>query len=130
MTMETRAYGLHLLLDGYGADPARLDDVTFIFNTLNALPDLIGMRKIGFPHLARFTEREIAGVSGVVMIVESHISLHTYSKKDFLSMDVYSCKTFDAEAVASYMKERFAIRELDVTVVERGKKFPAANLRE
>ncbi len=128
--IPVKTYGLHLMLDGYGADPRALDDIGLIFETLDALPGLMGMRKIGFPHIARFTDAEIAGVSGIVMIVESHISIHTYSKKDFLSLDAYSCKPFDHEKVVSRVSRVFGIREAEVNVVERGKKFPAVNLHE
>ena len=126
----TTTYGLHLMIDGYGADPVRLSDVGLLFDTLNGLPELIGMRKIGFPHIARFEDREIAGISGIVMIVESHISIHTYSKKDFLSMDVYSCKRFDHVKVVERLKTIYGIREMDVQLIDRGKKFPAGNLHD
>ena|ERR1051325_9777684 len=127
---ETRSYGLHLMIDAYGADPNDLDDLCLLYDTLNALPDLIGMKKIGPPQMVRFTEKDIAGVSGVIMIVESHISIHTYSKKDYLSLDVYSCKPFDHRKVATFIKQVYSAKEMEVQVIERGKKFPAENLHE
>lgn len=119
-----------MILDAYGANPKKLDDITLLFNTLDNLPALIGMRKIGFPHIAQFKEKEIAGISGIIMIVESHISVHTYAKKDFLSMDVYSCKTFDFQKVLDYMKTIYEFKELEMNLIERGKRFPIANLHE
>lgn len=126
----TRDYGLHLMIDGYGADPGCLEDINLLFHTLNELPGLIGMQKIGFPHLAEFTQEDIAGISGIIMIVESHISIHTYAKKDFLSADVYSCKRFDHEKVTAFLKEAYKIADMDVTVIERGKRFPVDNLHD
>jgi S-adenosylmethionine decarboxylase len=112
------------MIDGYGADPEKLGDAGLVFETLDALPGLIGMRKIGFPHLARFTEGEIAGVTGFVLIMESHISIHTYSKKGFLTMDVYSCKAFEPSIAVERVRDAFGVEEMDVQMMERGRKFP------
>ena len=130
MGSDIRTFGLHLMLDCYGADPSKLDDVGLLYQTLLDIPEAICMNKIGFPQIAKFTEREIAGISGVIMIVESHISIHTYSKKDFLSLDAYSCKQFDLEKVTALIKERYSPREIETYVTERGKKFPIENLHD
>jgi len=127
-TPPSRVYGLHLMIDAYGAEPKKLDDIGLLFDTLNSLPGLIGMNKIGFPHLAKFTEEGIAGISGMIMIVESHIAIHTYSKKDYLSLDVYSCKHFDHRKVSDLIERVYRPLETEVNLVERGKKFPAENL--
>ncbi|MFH1047108.1 MAG: adenosylmethionine decarboxylase [Patescibacteria group bacterium] len=129
-TLPSRNYGLHLMLDGYGADSKLLHDVSHIFNVLDSLPALIGMRKIGFPHMAKFEESDIAGVSGIIMIMESHISIHTYSLKEFLTADVYSCKEFDTQKAIDYLQASFKIKQSDVQLVKRGVKFPVANVRE
>lgn len=126
----TRSYGLHITLDAYGANPKKLEDVGLLFHTLDALPGLIGMHKIGFPHIAEFTQKDIAGISGVVMIVESHISMHTYSKKDFLSLDVYSCKDFDYQKVVDHIKQVYEFKEMELNVIVRGKRFPTHNLHD
>jgi len=126
---HTRYYGLHLMVDGYGADNRLLHDVSHIFDVLDKLPGIIGMRKIGFPHMAKFDEEDIAGVSGVVMIMESHISIHTYSKKDFLTADIYSCKEFDSQTAVDFLKRSFNIQQMETHLVKRGAKFPVANVR-
>jgi S-adenosylmethionine decarboxylase len=127
---ETRNYGQHLMVDGYDADPQRLQDVGRIFCVLNELPALIAMRKIGFPHLASFSEDDIAGVTGFVLIMESHISMHTYSNKNFLTADIYSCKPFDDQAAVRYLRQAFSIGRLDVQLVDRGREFPVSNLSQ
>ena len=125
MKMITKTYGLHLTIDGYGADSKKLDDISFLFETLNNLPAMIGMHKIGFPHIIQFKEEHIKGISGFIFIVESHISIHTYSKKKFLSMDVYSCKNFDYKRVVNIIKKMYKIKRVEINVIERGKSFPA-----
>ena len=125
MKIDVKTYGLHLTIDGYGANKKRLDDITFLFETLNKLPEMIGMNKIGFPHIIQFTEGDIRGISGFIFIIESHISIHTYSKKRFFSMDVYSCKKFDHKKVVNIIKKLYKIKEIEVNVIELGKSFPA-----
>lgn len=127
---NTRDYGLHMTLDAYGANPRKLEDVNLLYETLNDLPAKIGMRKIGFPHIAQFKEKEIAGISGIIMIVESHMSIHTYSKKDFLSMDVYSCKDFDYQSVVDHIKRIYEFKDCEINVIARGKRFPKHNLHD
>jgi S-adenosylmethionine decarboxylase len=125
---KTRVFGLHLTLDGYGADSRKLNDISLLFETLNNLPGKIGMNKIGFPHIAQFKEEEIAGISGIIMIVESHISIHTYPKKQFISMDVYSCKQFNYKKVIRHIKNIYQIKEIEINLIDRGKMFPVKNL--
>ena len=119
----SQPYGMQLLLDGYEADPDKLSDVGLLYKTLNALPDQIGMTKIGFPQIVQFTGKPIAGISGFIFIVESHISVHTYSAQRFISVDVYSCKPFQPKTVVQLLKDVYAIKKVDSKVLARGKFF-------
>jgi S-adenosylmethionine decarboxylase len=119
----SQPYGMQLLLDGYGADPNKLGDVGLLYKTLNALPDEIGMTKIGFPQIVQFTTQPIAGISGFIFIVESHISVHTYSEQRFISVDVYSCKPFEPKTVVQLLKGVYAIKKVESQVIARGKSF-------
>ena len=121
---KTRIYGLHLMIDGYGADKEKLADVSLIYETLLEMPALIDMQRVGFPHIIQFKEAEIAGLSGFIFIVESHISIHTYSNKGFISMDAYSCKTFNPDILIKHIKETFGIQTMETNTVVRGKRFP------
>jgi S-adenosylmethionine decarboxylase len=114
------------MLDGYRANALKLADVGLLYRTLCLLPDLIGMRKVGFPHIIEFTEGDIAGLSGFIFIVESHISVHTYARARFLTMDVYSCKPFDHVVLARYIEGVYETEEVDTRLIERGVKFPAS----
>ncbi len=121
-------FGLHLMLDCYGIERARLADVTRLYDALIALPQEIDMNRIGFPHIAQFKDTDIDGISGIQMIVESHISVHTYEKKGFLTADIYSCKTFDTDRVVEFFREWYGCSDIDTHVVERGTKFPVNDI--
>ena len=92
-------FGPHLTLDGYGCNREKLEDLDLIYSILDEFPSYIGMTKIMPPYVFRYTglKPEDWGVSGFVLIAESHISIHTFPCKNYLSLDIFSCKNFDAE---------------------------------
>ena len=112
------------MIDGYDAGAEKFEKISLIYKTLLEMPALIDMQRIGFPHVIQFKEAEIAGLSGFIFIVESHISIHTYSNKGFISIDAYSCKTFDPDILIKHVKETFGIRTMEINTVVRGKRFP------
>ncbi len=112
-----------MFIDACEADPATLGDVGLIFSFLDALPAKIGMQKIGPPQMAQFTDCDKNGVTGIVMIVTSHISIHTYTDKACFFMDVFSCKPFDANVVVELVRKTFKVGRLEYRVVERGHDF-------
>ncbi len=121
------AYGLHLTLDGYGCDKAKLSDLNLIFQVLDKLPAAIGMKKIITPYVIPYDGAEKPedwGISGFVMIAESHISIHTYPEKDYITADVYSCNHFDSDKAVAFLVKAFGIREVNRNEVLRGLKFP------
>lgn len=117
---------MHLVLDGFGADKDRLQNLDFVFSLLDDYPSRIGMTKIMPPYVFRYTgvKPEDWGVSGVVLIAESHISIHTFPEKQYINIDVFSCKIFDPELAVAYMKEVFGISHVNSRVLERGLEYP------
>ena len=117
---------MHLVLDGFGADSEKLQDLEFIFTLLDNYPSSIGMTKIMPPYVFRYTgvKPEDWGVSGVVLIAESHISIHTFPDKQYINIDVFSCKPFDPELAITYMKQQFGIPHVHTKVLERGLEYP------
>lgn len=119
------------MIDGYHANPAKLDDVELIRQVLDELPVAMEMTKIMPPHVARHTglTPEDSGVTGVVIIAESHIAIHTFPHKGFLSVDVFSCKDFDTQKALDALVGRFEIGRFDTHFINRGKEWPK-NLEE
>ncbi len=122
---ETPPYGLQLLFDGYGAPRTLLEDVGFLYDTLMRLPEEIGMRRLGYPQIIQIPETPIVGLSGFVFIIESHISVHTYSERGFVTLDIYSCKEFDTEKAKVLLESLFKVRRSETQVIVRGTKFHA-----
>ena len=125
-------FGEHLTLDGYGGDPAKLDDKELVHHCLDRLPDLLGMSKLADPEVYFAPGnggKDPGGWSGFVVIAESHISIHTFPARKFLSADVYSCKTgMDISFLEEYFKDNFGLQEIETNFIKRGTKYPAENI--
>ncbi len=124
--------GPHLMLDCRGCNLDKIGDVAYVFNVLNTLPDQIGMTKITQPYVFPYSGLvpEDEGVTGVVIIAESHLSFHSFTQKDYFFFDLFSCKPFDVEAAKRFIVEAFEVQEADVHYVERGQDFPRENHSE
>lgn len=123
MTQSTYAYGLQLTLDGYASTQSLCANVEHVYNVLMELPAHIGMRRVGFPHIIKIDEPGIKGLSGFVFIMESHISIHTYEERGFVTIDVYSCKTFDEKQTREFLTRAFGIQAFETNLIVRGKRF-------
>lgn len=127
MTKYRYGYGPHLMMDLDDCDPVILDDLDACFKLLNTLPDKIGMTRITQPYVFRYAGpvREDEGITGVTIIAESHISLHTYPRKGYAFVDLFSCKPFDVEEARDYIVQFFQSKSPVVHVQERGVTFPS-----
>jgi S-adenosylmethionine decarboxylase len=119
-------FGVHLILDGYGCDRAGLEDISLIYNFLDQYPSQMDMTKIMPPYVFRYNGSvpEDWGISGFVLIAESHISIHTFPDKQYLSIDMFSCKPFDTDAAVETIKMYFKIQKHEIKVLDRGQEFP------
>ena len=113
---------MHVIIDGYGGDPDQLADENVVRAILDRYPGEMGMTKIAPPTVVRYkgSKPEDWGVSGYVMIAESHISMHTFPGRRLVWADIFSCKEFDAALILEDLKQRFRLREMNVSVLERG----------
>ena len=67
------------------------------------------------------------GVTGIVVLAESHISIHTFPARRFLSADVYSCRHgMDQEAVKRFFAEKFKLNlnNCEIEFIKRGTRYP------
>jgi deoxyhypusine synthase len=118
-------FGPHLIIDGTRCDKAKLGDRILIEQILDDYPRAIGMTKIGGPYIFEYQAPDPAysGISGIVIIAESHIAIHTFPALDYFTMDIFSCKKFDPEAAVDYIKKALDCQEMDRTLLQRGLSF-------
>lgn len=121
-----RGYGPHLTFDGYEADAARLNDMQVVFDFLLRFPSIIGMKRLTQPYVISYDGAEEPndyGVTGIVIIATSHISIHTYPHDGAFFLDVFSCKLFDKEKALAFVRKTFKAAREEVGLVVRGKHF-------
>ena len=118
-------FGPHLIVDGTRCDTQKLGDRVLIEQILTEYPAAIGMTKIGGPYMFEYQSPDPAysGVSGIVVIAESHIAIHTFPELDYFTMDIFSCKNFDHELAIRYIKDALDVQEMDRMLVQRGLSF-------
>ena len=116
---------MHLIIDGYGGDTQKMQDVDFIYQLLDGYPSTIGMLKISPPKVSNYigSKPEDWGVSGFVLIAESHISIHTFPERSYINIDIFSCKEFDAEEAIQDMKQKFGLDEVRSYILNRGLEY-------
>lgn len=110
----------------YGCDKKKLKDVNYVYNFLNDMPESVGMTKIMPPYVFSYSglKPEDCGVSGIVLIAESHISIHTFQEKFYASVDIFSCKDFDTETAAEMITSKFGAKTYEKNFFLRGRHFP------
>ena len=116
---------MHLVVDGYGADPERLTDEDLLFAFLDEYPAVIGMTKMITPQVYTYRGKtaEDWGLSGFVLIAESHISVHTFPDRGYVNIDIFSCKEFDSDASLEDVKKTFGLSNVRVWTMDRGVEF-------
>lgn len=121
-----RGYGPHLMLDLNACDPRMLDDLDLCFKFLDSVPKKLKMTKITSPYVFRYPGLvpDEQGITGVVVIAESHVSLHTYPIKHYAFIDIFSCKPFDIEMAQNFCVEYFSSQSVKQHLVVRGESFP------
>lgn len=127
---DFEGFGPHLMLDCKGCNLEKISDVAYIFDVLNQLPEMIGMTKITQPYVFPYAGLvpEDRGVTGIVVIAESHLSFHSFTDKDYFFFDLFSCKPFDVEAAKQFILKAFEVQHVETHYAERGKDFPRGSL--
>ncbi|MEK7605977.1 MAG: adenosylmethionine decarboxylase [Patescibacteria group bacterium] len=130
--MNTENFGEHLTIDGYGGNIQKLNNKELVFSCLNELPRRLDMHKLAEPVVYFASGNNVkdpGGWSGFVVIAESHISIHTFPRRGFMSADVYTCKNgMDTDFILSYFKEAFDLKDIENHLIQRGTKYPVKNI--
>ena len=118
--------GTHLVLDGFTNNTSLLQDMDLIRVFLDEYPNRMRMTKIMPPYVFRYQgdSPQESGLSGIVIIAESHISIHTFPAKGYVSADVFSCKPFDVEDATQFLVEYFHLSDFNWQVLDRGVEYP------
>ena len=107
--------GLHVTVDLYGAK--NLDSIQSIDGVMRECIEACGATLLHI-HLHHFTPNN--GVTGVAVLAESHISVHTWPERNFAAFDIFMCGDSKPEKAIRILEERLLADKVDFNVLKRG----------
>lgn len=110
------ALGNHILVEFMGCDPHIMNDVSSIERDMVGAAQLAGATVINstFHHFSPY------GVSGVVVIQESHLAIHTWPEYGYAAVDLFTCGEMDAWISFDHLKECFGAKQYSAIEMKRG----------
>jgi S-adenosylmethionine decarboxylase len=120
------AFGPHITIDLKGCPKEVLSNYDLHFEYLKKLPSLIQMTPITQPYVFPYSGLVPSdkGITGIVIIAESHLSIHSFEEKGYSFIDIFSCKDFDTEKAIQITLEMFKPESYEINTVKRGLDFP------
>jgi S-adenosylmethionine decarboxylase len=109
-----RYAGSHLLIDLW--DGKHFDDIAVIELALRCAVQAAGATLLHL-HLHEFAS---GGVSGVAVLAESHVSIHTWPERSYAAIDAFMCGAADPHQVVPILRHAFKARRIAITEQMRG----------
>jgi len=126
--MRDNTPGLHLILTGFvRPEQNDLNDPQKIAGLLKTCVDLVQMVPLTEPVIKEVpleeslsdSDADCGGVTGFIILGTSHVSIHTWPQHARFSFDLYSCHSFNANLILSYLKESLSMTGADVILLDR-----------
>jgi S-adenosylmethionine decarboxylase proenzyme len=115
--MIIKALGRHLLVEFYNCNPSKINEENFVEKAMNdaareANATIVQSTFHSFtPH----------GVSGVVVIAESHLAIHTWPEYGYCAVDLFTCgDSVDPWVAFEYLRKEFEASNYDTHETARG----------
>ncbi len=112
-----RALGRHLLLELKDCNREVLNDLVFLENCLSDTAEQIGATVVN----KAFHQFSPHGVSGVVVVAESHLCIHTWPEHGYAAVDVFTCgETIDPKDAVEILVKKLQAGNSSYMELERG----------
>jgi S-adenosylmethionine decarboxylase len=109
-----RCAGVHLIVDLHGAKG--LDDIDLVETTLRCCVDAARATLLHI-HVHHFQPN---GISGVAVLAESHISIHTWPEVGYAAVDIFMCGNANPDACVPVLREAFGAARVELNEILRG----------
>jgi S-adenosylmethionine decarboxylase proenzyme len=113
----TQALGRHVLLELHQCPADLLKAGQQLEACLKTAAEKMGATVV----TSNFHQFAPYGISGVVIIQESHLTLHTWPEHGYAAVDIFTCGDIDLEAGINYLVAAFEAQRSDWQLYERGK---------
>ena len=119
--------GRHLIIEMYDCDPLLLDNIDFIEQILIEAAKATKSTILWY----KFHKFQPQGVTGIVIVAESHLSIHTWPEFGYAAIDVFTCGTHtDPWKALDVLKEAFKPKRMSVLEIKRGIITSISEVRE
>jgi S-adenosylmethionine decarboxylase proenzyme len=118
-------FGTHLLVEYFGCERAVLDDSRRVEDVMRAAAEAAGATVI----TTAFHRFAPQGVSGVVVIAESHLAIHTWPEHGYAAVDFYTCGPCEPELAWRSLRAALGARRTEIMRVQRGHDTGALSMR-
>lgn len=108
--------GRHVLADYYGCTPALLNDAVFLEQLLLQSAEIMGATIVS----VQFNKFNPIGVSGVIIIAESHLTLHSWPEHGFAAVDFFTCGEMPYETALAHIRKGLEAAGMEVNILNRG----------
>ena len=108
--------GTHYIVEASGCPEEILTDAKKIEQIFKEAARAAKMT-VKASHFFRFTPK---GISGTVIVAESHISIHTWPELGYAAIDVYTCGDSNPEKAVDYILEKIGAKYAHVSEIKRG----------
>ncbi|MEM0994584.1 MAG: adenosylmethionine decarboxylase [Bacteroidota bacterium] len=115
--------GKHIILEFYNCSIEPLDDHQLLQRIFRAAAVQMGATVLS----SNFHPFSPIGVSGVVIIKESHLTVHTWPEHQYAAIDIFTCGDIDVATGIAYLKKQLAPKRTVQQVLERGKEILLSN---
>lgn len=115
-----KSIGYQVLIDIYKCDYNKMEDIEYIKDMMIELASILNtnIRKIAFEKFEPY------GISGVLIISESHITIHTWPEYNYVGIDIFTCsKKVEYDTAIKYLLKKLGTVEYEVKEIHRGKIF-------
>ena len=117
--------GTHLLVEYHGCDLAVLDDIAAVRSMMRAAAEAAGATVVA----EVFQPFAPQGITGVIVIEESHFSVHTWPECGYAAVDFYTCGDCVPQRADEVLREALRPERVERMLVRRGLKEPSGSLR-
>jgi S-adenosylmethionine decarboxylase proenzyme len=115
--MTMKALGIHLLIEFWSCNRKKIDDIDYLETIMSQAAEAAGATVLK----TAFQGFNPQGVSGVVVIAESHLTIHTWPEHGYAAVDIFTCgSTVDPWKATGFLKQGLEAGYMQVRDFQRG----------
>ena len=112
--------GKHIIIDGFECDSSHLNNIKYIENLCKKAALDAGMVVLS----SQFYQFQPQGVTGLLLLSTSHMSIHTWPEEGYASLDLYTCGNQDPGAQVEFLLKGLSTKKAIVYSIVRGASYP------